>query len=131
MLPWRTDALTECGRRASDVTNVITLDDLDDRIRCHGHERSASTVCMTCWETSRTAARWETNPVHVIAREAVRAGLGDREPCAEPQAARFGNELRAIAALVDAHRDEFNDCLAALELTASITEHRRRTPRRC
>jgi hypothetical protein len=74
--------------------------------------------------------RWDTNPVRVIAREAVRAGLGDRQPSNQPEASRFGNELRAIAALIDAHRDEFDGYVAGLEATVSITNHRRRIPRR-
>jgi hypothetical protein len=133
MLPWRLEPLTECGCRISDVENVIALDELDDRIERDGLEPTASTVCVMCWQTSRQSARWETNPIGVIAREAVRAGLGgsvradlgSREPSSRPEACRFGNELRAIAALIDAHRDEFDDYLAGLESTVNIRGGRR------
>jgi hypothetical protein len=125
MLPWRSDALTECGRATSDVANVITLDQLDARIRRDGTERAVLTVCMKCWQTGTIAARWDSNAVGVIAREAVRAGIGDREPSSRPEARRFRNELHAIAALVTAHRDEFDAFLAALESTVSMSDHRR------
>ena len=108
----------------SDVESVITLDELDDRIMRHGAERVVFTVCMGCWQTARIAARWETNPVGVIAREAVRAGIGNRYPSSQPEAARFINELRAIAATIDAHRDEFERHLAGLKWTVSITDRR-------
>jgi hypothetical protein len=71
MLPWRLDPLTECGCQISDVENVIALDELDDRIERDGLQPTASTVCVMCWQTSRQPARWETNPIGVIAREAV------------------------------------------------------------
>ena len=129
MLPWRSDALTECGRPTSDVAQVITLDELDDRIMRNGEERTVFTVCMTCWQTSSLAARWETNPVGMIAREAVRAGIGHREPSSQPEACRFANELRAIAALIDAHRDEFDRYFAGFESTASFTDRLRQSRR--
>jgi len=117
MLPWRSDTFTECGRRTSGVTNVITSDELDDRIRRRGQQEAALTVCSTCSQ-NRSPARWDTNPVRVIAREAVRAGLGDREPSTRPEASQFGNELRAIAALIKSTH-------IAMSLTATLPRLRR------
>jgi hypothetical protein len=128
MLPWRSEALTECGCATSDVANVITLNELDDRIMRYREERTCRTVCTRCWQTSNISPRWETNHVGVIAREAVRSGIGDRHPSSQPEAVRFGNELRAIAALIDAHRGEFDSYLAGLESTVSITDRGRRRP---
>ncbi len=109
----------------SDVTNVINAEELEDRITRHGQRRAAFTVCSQCWD-NRSLANWHTNPVRVIAREAVRAGLGDREPSTRPEASQFGKELHAIAALIDAHRNEFDGYVAALGAAVSITNHRRR-----
>lgn len=128
-LPWRTDRHTQCGRDADDVDSVISVEELEARIERDGHERSLDTTCRTCWETSRDAARWETNPIGVVAREAVRAGIGSREPSSRPEAVRFAWELRATAALIEAHRSEFDGYLAALQSTVSITEHRRKARR--
>lgn len=125
MLPWRSDLLTECGRRTLDVTNIINSEELEDRIARRGQQQAASTVCPKCWE-NRSPADWDTNPVRVIAREAVRAGLGDQEPSTGPEASQFINELHAIAALIDAHRNEFDSYVAALGRTVSITRQQRR-----
>jgi len=88
-LPWRTDRHTQCGRTADDGSSVISVNDLQARIQRDGHERTVETICTTCWDTSRDAARWESNPIGVVAREAVRAGIGSREPSSRPEA--FGS----------------------------------------
>lgn len=124
-LPWRTDHLTECGRRSDDVATCITLDDLTARIKKHGKQRTAFTVCITCWNTSANAAQWETNPVGVIWREAQRAGIGSTNPSIRPEAVRLTHELRAIAALIAAHPEEFSDYLTGLRETTSLADHRR------
>ena len=128
-LPWRTDRHTQCGRTAGDGSSVISVNDLQARIQRDGHERTVETICTTCWDTSRDAARWESNPIGVVAREAVRAGIGSREPSSRPEAVRFAGVLRAIAALIEAHRGDFDGYLAAHESTISITEHRRKARR--
>jgi hypothetical protein len=94
-LPWRTDRHTQCDRAADDVASVISVDELEARIQRDGHERTVETTCRTCWDTSRDAARWETNPIGVVAREAVRASIGSRDPSSRPEAVRFAGELRA------------------------------------
>lgn len=63
VVPWRPYArYTECGRLAVDVASVITPDDLHERIRIHGQQRTAFTVCMTCWTTARHTSRWAHKP---------------------------------------------------------------------
>ncbi|WP_102144322.1 hypothetical protein [Mycobacterium hubeiense] len=125
-LPWRAERLTECGRSANDVASTITLDELKARIEQHGKRRTAFTVCITCWTTAAHAAQWEVNPIGVIGREAQRCGCNfvvDRSH--KPEAQRFTAELHAIAALIEAHRDEFDGYITGLAETASLTERRR------
>lgn len=124
-LPWRAEQITECGRPTSDVASMITLDQLTARIREHGKQRTAFTVCMTCWNAAGHAARWEANPVGVIGREAQRCGfVVDRS--SRPEAQQFAAELRAIAALIEAHRAEFDGYILGLAETSDLAAARKR-----
>ena len=124
-LPWRTDRFTLCGEDGGHVSSLLSLADLDARIQRDGNASTAAITCRTCWD-GRETALWESNPIGVIAREAVRAGIGSREPSARPEARRFVNELRAIAALIEAHHGEFDGYRTALDATTNLTDHRRR-----
>lgn len=127
-LPWRDDDLTECGRPALDVASYITADDLRARIKQIGQQRSAFTVCMTCAGRVNSADTWEKHPIGVLHRELVRAGIYPPTPGygVEPEAARMVAELRAIAALIGAHRAEFDGYLSGLDEVADISGARRR-----
>lgn len=124
-LPWRADRLTECGRPADTVASVITTDELTARIRRDGKRRTAFTVCMTCADRAGYATTWEAHPIGVLYRELHRVGA--HRPTGvqpNPDFERMTAELRAIAALVDAHRDEFDAYLAGLRTTVSLTDRR-------
>ena len=123
-VPWRTDRFTQCGQHIDDVASVLSLADLESRIQRDGHAQTVITMCRTCWD-SRDTARWESNPVGVVAREAVRVGIGSREPSTRPEARRFNDELRAIAALIEAHRSEFDAYLNELDASTHLTDRRR------
>jgi hypothetical protein len=69
-----------------------------------GQRRAAYDYCQTCSERGRYAAMsWETNPVDVM-QDWIGRGMylsdADRE--------HINASLHALAALVDAHRDEFD-----------------------
>lgn len=115
MLPWRTDSLTECGKQASTVKN-ISRDELAARIKKHGQQRTAFTVCMTCCDRTRYAQPWAEEPEAVLEREIrrVQGKPGD-----------LRRELLAVAALIDAHRDEFDAYVTGLAGAPSLAEHRR------
>lgn len=128
VVPWRPYArYTECGRLAVEVASVITPDDLHERIRVHGQQRTAFTVCMTCWTTARHTSRWRTNPAAVLVRELtrVRGYSGHDAAPTDPEAVRANNELRAIAALVEAHRADFDGYLDGVEGAVDLTRRRR------
>jgi hypothetical protein len=118
--PWRRgDPPTECGREPTGV-QVITRDAFLARVRKLGQQRAAMTMCMTCWETCTRRRTWTSDPVAVMARE---TGRWD-----EAEKARLTKELRALAALVAAHEEEFYGFLDDLEDTVDIrTAMRRRT----
>lgn len=101
-LPWRSEYLTECGRELSDVAAAITADQLAARIAEHGKQRTAFTVCITCWSTASSHREtWETDPIAVLHRETQRAGATLVNPRTDrPGRVTLTAELRAIAALI-------------------------------
>lgn len=131
-LPWRREQLTECGRALDDVASFISRDELVARVKADGKTRTAYSVCITCWSTAsdRRNETWETEPIAVIGREAERCGMGRCYASQTPERERLTNELHAIAALVAAHRDEFDEFIAGLANTTSLDAARRDRRRR-
>ncbi len=102
-LPWREDiGITECGLDGTKVP-TLTRDQFFQRLKDLGQQRTAMTTCMTC---STTAARW---------------GTWDDDPRWETawrrddHGARLRDELQAAAMLIEAHREEFDEYVAAAE----------------
>ena len=126
-LPWRSEHLTECGRVLSDVAAAITPAQLAARIAEHGKQRTAFTVCITCWSTASSHREtWETDPIAVLHRETQRAGAALVNPRTDrPERVKLTAEFRAIAALIAEHRDEFDQYIAGLAETASLDAVRR------
>jgi hypothetical protein len=117
-LPWRTSERTECGRPINDVAKWIDRDALLARIKKLGKQRTGLVTCMTCWQTS---ARWKTfaeDPVDALYREVYGGSPADSHV--------LRAELRAIAALVDKYRNEFDDYLTGLDQTVNLADRRRR-----
>lgn len=119
-LPWRSIERTECGLPVAGHP-VISRDDFVAKVKAQGKQRAAFTTCMTCWETALRWPTWEQDPVQRLSRETYGGRID----------VHFRAELTAIAALVAAHRDEFDDMLSGLAETVSLadrrTAHRRRT----
>lgn len=113
--PWRDGQRTECGKSAIDVASVIDRAELHRRVARDGIQRTAYAVCMTCLDASRRWKDWAGDPVDVMAREFY-GGRRDE---------RLRDELRAIAALVEAHRDEFDGYMTGLSETVSLDAARR------
>jgi hypothetical protein len=118
-LPWRKAALTECGRKISSVEGWTTMADIADRVRRLGKQRTAFTVCMTCYSTGWNYQTWEQDPIDVIRRHATRYGRDNDNELLRA-------ELRAIAALIEAHRDEFDGYIEGLAETIDLASRRRR-----
>ena len=105
-LPWReVAALTECGMNAASV-KTLSRDEYFARLKDMGQQRTAILTCMTCSDTARRWETWETEPRHALEREiqwelswGKSRGRGDL----------LRDELLAIADLIQAHRDEFDE----------------------
>lgn len=123
-LPWRVgEQLTECGRKADEDT--LTRDELIAKVRKQGPSRAKITTCLTCFDTAQRWQDWNASPAAVMARELknVTYWSGQAAPVIQ-------NELRAIALLIEAHREEFDETLAALASTVPLVANRRRAGRR-
>ncbi len=122
-LPWRTNDLTECGRSVDDCRTVITRATAVARWKDLGAQRASFTLCMTCKDTASRWPTWDDNPTGAMARECAgfRFGSGERPA--------MDNELRAVAILIAAHREEFAELLAGVENTTDLAAARAKRQR--
>jgi hypothetical protein len=104
-LPWRSGGdITECGYDATKV-KALTREEYVQRFQELGQQRCAMFTCMTCADTTRRWGTWDDDPRTALAREITWEGAGRR--WREDRGQRLKDELLAIAALIDAHQDEF------------------------
>jgi hypothetical protein len=106
-LPWRSieTAITECGYDAAKV-KAITRVEFFQRVKDLGQQRTAMLTCMTCSDTARRWKTWEEDPRQAMEREINwERGFGYRERTDRGE--RLKDELLAIAALIEAHGEEF------------------------
>jgi hypothetical protein len=111
-LPWRppTAAITECGYDASKV-KALTREEFFQREKDLGKQRTAMLTCMTCSDTARRWKSWEDDPRQAMDRE-IAWEWGNGYRAREDRGERLKDELIAIAALIEAHREEFENTIA-------------------
>jgi hypothetical protein len=108
-LPWRHDdegVITECGLDAAEVS-VIERDEFFQRVKDLGQQRAAMFTCMTCAQTARQWRTWEDDPRQVLLREITWERGSQYWHSRTDRGQLLRDELVAIAALIEAHRDEF------------------------
>lgn len=121
-LPWRSPdapAITECGHDAAGV-RTITRDEFFQRQNDLGKQRTAMLTCMTCSGTVQRWGTWEDDPRLAIGREVEWERSGPYYARGEARARNergqlLKDELLAIAALIEAHREEFDAHIAETE----------------
>lgn len=113
-LPWRDETLTECGLPTAGHP-VISRAEWLDKVKKLGKQRAAFTTCMTCWTSACRNASWDENPIRAVQR-----ACDDYR-----QKEQFTEELKAIALLVTAHRDEFLETLTGLGDVGDLAARRR------
>jgi hypothetical protein len=114
-LPWRSPgtAITECGYDASKV-KAITRPEFFSRLKDLGQQRTAMLTCMTCSDTARRWGTWDDDPRLAIEREVTwERGGGYRARTDRGELLR--DELIAVAALIEAHREEFDGLVTLRE----------------
>lgn len=134
-LPWRDSGLTICGRAVTEYAEgrVIQLTEAFAVAKRLGQQRFAMTHCMTCTNMASTIwTTWEVDPVARMSRELVSPG---RMPWNGPDQGQMPvqqAELRAIADLILAHREEFDERVLAYRdgSVVTMTELRKRRLRK-
>jgi hypothetical protein len=110
-LPWRAPAaITECGLNAKSV-KTLSRDEFFARLKDMGQQRTALLTCMTCSDTARRWGTWEDDPRRAVEREIQWEGSGPWRR--KDRGDLLRDELLAIAAVLEAHRDEFEGHLQA------------------
>jgi hypothetical protein len=106
-LPWRTQSgITECGLNAGSVS-TLTREAYFARLRDMGQQRTALLTCMTCGDTARRWVTWAEDPRRALERE-IQWETAWRH---RNNGDLLHDELVAIAALIEAHREEFANSL--------------------
>lgn len=111
-LPWRAcgeGAITECGYDAAKV-KTLTRQEYFQRLSDLGQRRTAMLTCMTCADTARRWGTWGDDPRRALSRE-IEWECGWRR---DDRGERLKDELMAVAALIEAHRSEFDASLDEL-----------------
>lgn len=110
-LPWReASAMTECGLNAASV-KTLSREEYFQRRKDMGQQRTAMLTCMTCSNTAGRWGTWADDPRRAIEREIQwetawrRSDHGDL----------LRDELTVIADLIDAHREDFDARLHAID----------------
>jgi hypothetical protein len=108
-LPWRSteEAITECGYDAAKV-KTLTRPEYFQRLQDMGQQRAALFTCMTCADTARRWGTWDDDPGRALDREITWECGGSYWRNRDDRGFRLRDELLAVAALIDAHRDEFD-----------------------
>lgn len=110
-LPWRSPtegAITECGYDATKV-KALTREEFFQREKDLGKQRTAMLTCMTCSDTARRWGRWGDDPRLALQREIEwERGHNYWARARDDRGELLKDELLAIAALIEAHRDEFD-----------------------
>jgi hypothetical protein len=111
-LPWRIGhegAVTECGYDASKI-KTLTRDEFAARFKELGQKRMMMLTCMTCYDTARRHGTWEDDPRGAVGRE---IDWEIRFWRSNDRGQRLKDELIAIAALIEAHKEEFANIMTS------------------
>jgi len=125
MPPWcrDTEQLTECRLPAHAFPVWTRAEALEEQRRL-GAQRFSLFVCQTCRSASNMNAAWEENPAKCLQRYLGHAAYYLEEPT--PAARVIHDELRAIAVLIDRHRDEFDALRTGFGEVIALPVRRRR-----
>ncbi len=114
--PWSHCApKTQCGRARNDVAAIVSIAEFAASVKRDGQQRIAYTTCMTCWSaTTSQAYEWDQEPNGTMMRYLTSARQDDKR--------MIQRELRALACLVDAYRDEFDALVIGLTAVRDIED---------
>lgn len=114
-MPWRGTALaiTECGLEG-DEAKTITRAEYVQRRKDWGPQRTSMFTCMTCSQTSDRWHTWDEDPRAAMGREIEWERGSAYWRARTDRGCLLKDELVAIAALIEAHRVEFDASVEAI-----------------
>lgn len=124
-LPWRAERATECGLDATRHP-VWTRDEALATWKEMGRQRFGMHVCMTCMSTMERHAVWEHDPASCLVRHAIPMQAHGWGRGMDEEKRRFADELRAIAALIETHREEFDAIVRGYGEVVDLRDARRK-----
>ncbi len=124
--PWREGLdFSICGRAAEKCARIIDPGDLDPAARAAAvrcaiwrKDEPPAGLCAVCCDRLRYSATWAADPVAVVAI--------DTDIYADCRGDALRTELRALAALVAAHPDEFRELLEGESVMLALAGSRSR-----
>lgn len=123
--PWEPKDRTVCSRSAADVVDIVTEAEARALVKKHGKQRAAFMLCMTC--AGNFTPTFADNPVECVrdwASRLRRTGW-PRDAQEAERETREAHLLRCLAALVEAHRTEFDEMLTTGDDLAERRKQRR------
>lgn len=119
-LPWRrSQPRTECGLTTEvGSDHVETREQFKARLKLEGDRRARFSTCQTCLDTAQRWPSWDEDPAKCLERELPR--WGQKQPVDVRQ------ELRAVAMIVERHREEFDELVADMEAVVPLQAGRDR-----
>lgn len=122
-LPWRPERSTECGLDATRHP-TWTREEAQAIAKKLGRKRFSMFACMTCSATAERHSTWEDDPASCMVRHAEKMTMRWSRQHPEERR-RFADELRAIAALIEAHREEFDALVESYGEVVDLRAHRK------
>lgn len=121
-LPWRDADRTECGQPLWTIAAEHLLDRAQalNVVRDQGIETARQTLCWPCVDSTVRTPEWDADPVRALLRELTGSGGPPQDLAAD---------LRALAALVDRHGDEFEALREGMGGVVSLDARRARATR--
>lgn len=121
-LPWREPDRTECGRPLWTTKGEKLIDRTQalDLIRDSGLETARHELCWPCVDSAARTPEWGADPVRALLRELTGSGGPDPE---------LAGDLRALAELVNRHREEFDSLREGLDSVVDLASRRIRASR--
>lgn len=117
--PWRKVELTECGKNVAEFAEgrVLGREEMAAKAKRQGKQRTAMTMCMTCWGKFQYNwhGTWDEHPEGVVERDV--GGFGRRR-------SMLADELKALSILYSRHTDEYDAIVAGLAETEDLAEKR-------
>jgi hypothetical protein len=109
---------------------TLTRAEFFNRQKDLGERRTAMLTCMTCSDTARRWGTWDDDPRLALQREIEWERGSAYSRSRNDRGGRLRDELTAINALIESHREEFVVLVNEIEQRRAWNERRPQCPRK-